>query len=58
MPELYKFENLLKYLEEKGYIIKDLADYEPINVEFEINYKKGECTISRNVLTIDIYMED
>ena len=24
----------------------------------EINYKKGECTISRNVLTIDIYMED
>ena len=50
MPELYKFENLLKYLEEKGYIIKDLADYEPINVEFEINYKKGKIDFNNDLI--------
>ena len=50
MPELYKFENLLKYLEENGFIIKDLADYEPINVEFEINYKKGKIDFNNDLI--------
>ena len=50
MPELYKFENLLKYLEELGFNIRDLGDYKVINVDFEQIVKGGKVSFENGFI--------
>jgi hypothetical protein len=55
MPELYKFENLLKFLEEHGFVIKDLAEFELIDVDFEKIVKEGKVSFKNGFIN---YIDD